>query len=179
MCCAVCPGHSPTPDLCVLPCCYTGVITWLSSVAEAEVDLLDAYAQEGQTRPISRSESAHLILWMLLMGTAQKYSNSLPIHPAAWLEPQVLRMAHHVLLRSPHDMCGSVLRIALQTASSKLTWRIHPQLCPLVTGRPAASVVSPGAVGHTAADVLRQVGPCVVFNPVAHTRNALSCSWQV
>lgn len=175
------PGHSPTSDLCVLPCCYAGVITWLSAVAESELEAVDAYAQAGEFRPINIVEVIHLALWAALMGTAQKYSNSLPIHPAAWLAPQVLRMAHQVLLRvrKPEDTYSNMLRTALRTAASKLTRRIHPQLCPLVTGRPAASVVSPGACGHTAADVLRQVGHVLCRLSIPHVRQPPACRIQV
>lgn len=149
--------------LCIWLCC-TGVTTWLPWAAELELALVDSFAALGFPADFHRSFSGDiapsLALWALLLNTALVHSNSFPIHPATWLAPPLLRLAHHALLRVRTAGAGHsiVLRTALKAAASNLSWRMHPHLCLWVTGSPADAVLS-----RTAAKALRQVGPRLVF----------------
>lgn len=88
------------------------------------------------------------------MAIALDNSAHFVVHPAAWLAPPLLQLAHAVL-QVPHSDRRYLMQMVLAVVAASspgFSLPAHPQLCALVTGGPGDA-----ALGATAAAALRQV----------------------
>jgi hypothetical protein len=133
--------------------CLAGIMTWLPWVAEHRLKWL---IQRGppEQHPCDPVASNTLGVWVALMAASQDYSSGMVVHPAVWLAPQLVQLAHLCLLAplGKHSPTAALLDFTAVGAEAGFTLPAHPALYEAVKGQPGDV-----ALGATAAAALHQV----------------------